>query len=101
VKGCFTDRYLAQRLYKSSLITPWLSQVERVVLNALAKVCGVAAGYLRLRRAKWHRLEDNPIHLVFRFGQRSPSKSRGRQNTSAHFAEADAVTVALAPAGDR
>jgi len=32
------------------------AEVERVVLNALAKVCGFAAGYPRLRRTKWHRL---------------------------------------------
>ena len=40
-----------------------LPQVERVVLNALAKTCGFAAEYLRLRRTKWHRLEDKAIHL--------------------------------------
>ena len=32
-------------------------QVERVVLNALAKTYGFAAGYLRLRRIKTHRLD--------------------------------------------
>ena len=37
--------------------------MERVVLNALAKTRGFAAGYLRLRRIKAHRLEDKPIHL--------------------------------------
>ncbi|MGC2626724.1 MAG: hypothetical protein WA269_07790, partial [Candidatus Udaeobacter sp.] len=39
------------------------AQVERVVLNALAKTCGFAARYLRLRRINTHRLEDKPIHL--------------------------------------
>ena len=29
--------------------------MERVVLNALTKTCGFAAGYLRLRRIKTHR----------------------------------------------
>ena len=37
--------------------------VERVVLNALAKIRGFAAGYLRLRRINGHRLEDESIHL--------------------------------------
>ena len=37
--------------------------MERVVLNALAKTRGFAAGYLRLRRIKAHRLEDKPIYL--------------------------------------
>jgi hypothetical protein len=78
--------------------------VERVVLNALTNTYGFAAGYLRLRRIKTHRLEDKPIHLRscwFRFGKRSPSKSQRRQNASAHFAETNTVTIALAPAGDR
>src|SRR6266850_4941686 len=78
--------------------TRWLSEVERVVPSASPNTCGFAAGYLRLRRLKWHRLEDKPIHLRscwFRFGQRSPSKSQRRQNKPAHFAETDAVTIAL------
>jgi hypothetical protein len=78
--------------------------VERVVLNALAKTRGFAAGYLRLRRIKTHRLEDKPIHLrsvAFRFEQRSPSKLQRRQNTPAHFAETNTVTIPLTPAGDR
>src|SRR5439155_19846085 len=44
-------------------LSPLVGEVERVVLNALTKTRGVAAGYRRLRRAKWHRLEDKPIHL--------------------------------------
>jgi hypothetical protein len=75
--------------------------VERVVLNALANACGFAAGYLRLRRTNWHRLEDKRIYLLFRFPQNSPSSSRGRQNASGYFTEADPITIALAPAGDR
>jgi len=78
--------------------------VERVVLNALAMTCGFAAGYLRLRRFNTHRLEDKPIHLrsgCIRFGQGSPSSSRCRQDTPGYFAETDAVTIALAPTGDR
>ena len=102
--------------------------MERVVLNALAKTRGFAAGYLRLRRIKAHRLEDKPIHLrlhshrieirgeiaverealgvrtrprvAFDHVNVSPSNA-ARQNTPAHFAETNAVTIALAPAGDR
>jgi hypothetical protein len=89
---------------RSTLYTRWLSEVERVILNALTNTRGFAAGHLCLRRINWHRLEDKPIHLypvVFRFGQRLPSNSQRRQNTPANFAEANAVTIALRPAGDR
>ena len=39
--------------------------------------------------------------VVSRFAESAPSSSRGRQNTSAYFAETDAVTISLTPTGDR
>ena len=71
-----------------------------VVLNALTNTCGFAAGYLRLRRTKWHRPAAAGRFTFAPVGSDS-GNVRGRNHNPAHFAKANAVTISLTPAGDR
>ena len=89
-----------ERRYKSSRIVPCPCHV----LNALTKIRGLPRDICAFGESRHVVLRTSRptfAAVVFRFGQRPPLSSRRRQNTSAHFAETDTVTISLTPTGNR